>query len=85
MKRKITAEEVKNFFEACNKEFEEAGFVMHDIHFTRAEDGTLRSVTLNYTENDMLFSCTKSYAQGARQPLQGQNGSPRATQAAAKG
>lgn len=61
MKRKITAYEVRHFFEGCNKQFEEAGFYLHNVRFGRNENGKLHSVTLKYTEDDMLFRCTKEH------------------------
>lgn len=71
MKRKITADEVRRFFEGCNRQFEEAGFFLNSVRFSRTEEGKLRSVTLNYTENDMLFSCTKkTLSESAEQALQ---------------
>lgn len=50
MKRKITSEEVKHFLESANKQFEEAGFYLHEAKFMRSSDGVLRFIGLEYSE-----------------------------------
>lgn len=50
MKRKITADEVRNFLQASDKQFVEAGFFIHSVRFHRTEDGHSQSILLNYEE-----------------------------------
>lgn len=59
MTRRITADEVRRFFQSANRQFEEAGFFIHCVRFTRTPtdpdsdtetQAENTSVTLNYTE-----------------------------------
>lgn len=48
MKRTITADEVRRFFEVCVKQFDEAGFYLHSVRIHRSETPIhpkLRSIT----------------------------------------
>lgn len=48
MTRKITADEVRLFLQALDKQFVEAGFFIHSVRFNRTEDGHSQSILLNY-------------------------------------
>lgn len=37
MKRKITADEVRNFLLGCDKQFREAGFFLNSVRFVRPD------------------------------------------------
>jgi len=50
MKRHITAEEVRRFFETVNRQFEEAGFYLNSVRFHRNNPENAAKITLNYTE-----------------------------------
>lgn len=50
MKRHITADEVRRFFEAANRQFEEAGFYLNSVRFHRNVPEKTDKITLNYTE-----------------------------------
>lgn len=50
MKRHITADEVRRFFETVNRKFEEAGFYLNSVRFHRDEPQICTNITLNYTE-----------------------------------
>lgn len=58
MKRKISADEVRQFFQTSNKQFEEAGFYLNAIRFKRNENGALEDINLNYTEVNKEFDDT---------------------------
>lgn len=50
MTRKITADEVRHFLKALDKQFVEAGFFIHSLRFNRTEGGHTQSILLNYEE-----------------------------------
>ena len=52
MTRKITADEVRHFIEACDKQFREAGFFLNSIHFKRTDYDTPPNIILNYEEKE---------------------------------
>lgn len=52
MTRKITADEVRHFMEACDKQFREAGFFLNSIHFKRTDYDTPPNIILNYEEKE---------------------------------
>lgn len=52
MTRKITANEVRHFIEACDKQFREAGFFLNSIHFNRTDYDTSPNIILNYVERE---------------------------------
>lgn len=52
MTRKITADEVRHFMEACDKQFREAGFFLNSIHFRRINNETPPHILLNYEEKE---------------------------------
>lgn len=53
MTRKITADEVRHFLQALDKQFVEAGFFIHSVRFNRTEDGHSQSILLNYEEKEI--------------------------------
>lgn len=53
MTRKITADEVRHFLQALDKQFVEAGFFIHNVRFNRTEDGHSQSILLNYEEREI--------------------------------
>ena len=54
MKRKISADEVRNFLQATNKQFEEAGFVIFNAKFKRNEHTReLTDIILSYENHDI--------------------------------
>lgn len=53
MKRKISTEEVRQFFETCIAQFDEAGLLLHAVRFIRDEEGKLEQISLNYSEIDI--------------------------------
>ena len=52
MTRKITADEVRHFMEACDKQFREAGFYLNSIKFKRTGYDTPPNIILNYEEKE---------------------------------
>ena len=65
MKRPITADEVRNFFRAANKQFEEAGFFIRTAQFKRNEHtGELTDILLSY-ENRKRIQGSKDITIGA--------------------
>ncbi len=52
MTRKITADEVRHFMEACDKQFREAGFYLNSIKFKRTDYDTPPNIILNYEEKE---------------------------------
>lgn len=54
MKRKLSKEEVRQFFQTCAAQFDEAGFVIHAVRFTRDENDNLSDIHLNFTETDTI-------------------------------
>lgn len=52
MKRRITADEVRHFMEACDRQFREAGFFLNSIHFRRTGYMTPPNILLNYEEKE---------------------------------
>lgn len=55
MKRKIYADEVRRFFEAAIRQFDEAGFYLHSVRIHRkSDDGKCSEITLNYSEDDTI-------------------------------
>lgn len=67
MKRKITPQEVRHFFETANKQFEEAGFCLNNVHFTRDDDGKLTEIRMSYTEEDRQADAKKEQIANALQ------------------
>lgn len=55
MKRKLSKEEIRQFFQTCAAQFDEAGFVIHAVRFIRDEDGKLSDIHLNFTETDTII------------------------------
>lgn len=54
MKRTITADEVRSFFESCIKQFDEAGFYLHSVRIHRSESPQYPQILLNYTQDEEL-------------------------------
>ena len=54
MKRTITADEVRSFFESCIKQFDEAGFYLHSVRIHRSESPKYPQILLNYTQDEEL-------------------------------
>lgn len=54
MKRTITADEVRRFFEVCVKQFDEAGFYLHSVRIHRSETPNTPQITLNYSQDEEL-------------------------------
>lgn len=52
MKRKITSEDVRRFFEAAERQFRESGFVLHGVRFVRPSEGGEPLVRLHYSEEE---------------------------------
>ncbi len=52
MKRRFDKEEIRQFFQTCVAQFDEAGFALHAVRFVRDEDGNLADIHLNYSETD---------------------------------
>ena len=48
----ITADEVRHFMEACDKQFREAGFYLNSTHFKRTGYETPPNILLNYEEKE---------------------------------
>lgn len=53
MTRKITADEVRHFLQALDKQFVEAGFFINSARFNRTENGHSQSILLNYEEREI--------------------------------
>lgn len=52
MKRKITADEVREFLATCDKQFREAGLFIQAIKFNRTDYNTPPTILLNYEERE---------------------------------
>ncbi len=52
MKRKITADDVRRFFETAERQFRDSGFVLHGVRFVRPSDGGEPLVRLHYSEEE---------------------------------
>lgn len=52
MKRKITADEVRDFFLACDRQFCEAGFYLHSVKFIRTAYDQPPTIQLNFDEKE---------------------------------
>lgn len=50
MGRKINIEEVRGFFEASNRQFEQGGIYLERALFKRDDNGVLTSITLSYED-----------------------------------
>jgi hypothetical protein len=50
MKRKITSEDVRRFFESAERQFRESGFVLHGVRFVRSSDDKEPLVRMHYSE-----------------------------------
>ena len=67
MKRTITADEVRRFFESCIKQFDEAGFYLHSVRIYRSESPNTPQITLNYSQDEELHRTnTKNPTESAK-------------------
>lgn len=70
MKRTITADEVRSFFESCIKQFDEAGFYLHSVRIHRSESQNTPQITLNYSQDEELHRTDpKNPTERAKQAL----------------
>lgn len=53
MKRKVSIEEIRQFFETCITQFDESGLPLHAVRFIRDDEGKLERISLNYSEIDI--------------------------------
>ena len=67
MKRTITADEVRSFFESCIKQFDEAGFYLYSVRIHRSESPNTPQITLNYSQDEELHHTnTKNPTESAK-------------------
>ena len=50
MRRKISAEDVRHFFETAERQFRESGFVLHSVRFVRSSDDKEPLVRMHFSE-----------------------------------
>lgn len=55
MKRTVTADEIRAFLAAADRQFVEAGFVIHSVRFTRDSHGNATEIHMTYTIDEEKY------------------------------